>query len=203
MSIECDDHLREMLSKLEGEREYVIKHAQDALESYRQQYQVIEDAVADFTSKYYCYVLISLLHDLRIERTQEYANDFIQREQCITKCFLHYIMSIFSSMLLTVTSNSTTLQQPSIIGWECKFVVDRFKVKSREFHHQFSKITYEGFDLIATACRDKVKYQFDYVINKISTIMNDRLHSIDQRKLSLRKRLLKHANQVCGERLVL
>lgn len=90
----------------------------------------------------------------------------------------------------------------TILAWELKFIKTRFSKKNSDFYHDHFRVYKAIFETVSKNCKLRLTSQFELLSSKLNSVMNTRMTEIERRKTTARKKLLKHVNSICEERLV-
>lgn len=172
--------LKRLYQNLDKERSRALTSLQSALTAYKSQYEMIFDAIAVFQGK-----------------VHQHANDYLRREQLVSRGFLQYLTSIISGEIKPHTSES----RKTNVAWEGKFTVDRSLKRDSQLLADFNSCL-QPFEQKVDELRTRMKVQKDHITVKMQSILNGRDNDVSKRKATIHKKLAKHVKRVCNDRRV-
>ena len=167
-----------MFDTLEVEKDRAMKSMRSAMDTYTAQHNSILDAIIEFST-----------------RIHRHAQDYLSREQLISRAFLQYLMSVISGEIKPHTNDV----RRSSIAWEGKFTNDRAHRMDQNLNKEFN-VVLMPFDKLVDDLRQRMVKQLEFVTIKMQGMLNGREQDINKRKADIHKKLALHVNKACNNR---
>ena len=172
--------LKCLYDNLDLERTRALTSLQSALATYKQQYDMIYEAITVFHGK-----------------VHQHANDYLRREQLVSRAFLQYLTSIINGEIKPHTSDV----RKKNVAWEGKFTIDRSTKRDHQMSTDFN-MCIAPFEQKVEELRTRMRVQRDQITVKMQSILNGRDNDVNKRKTTIHKKLARYVKKVCNDRRI-